>query len=533
MAGEDQGAFLRGVERIFNQGSLTGLSEGELLRRFAAGDENAFQALVTQLGPMVLGVCRRSLDDASDVEDAFQATFLVLLRKAGGLRDPEALSPWLYGVAFRVAARIRARAVRRSAEERKGARLEVVPPDANLEQIELRTMIDEEIDRLPERYRRPVVLCYLEGRTHEAAARRLRCSVGSVRGRLDRARQKLKERLTRRGVAPATALAAFAAGAEVASAAVPAPLVAAMVATLTRAATATAVSGAASAAALELADGVFRAMIVAKLKVATSFLAAAAIILAAGTAWLLVQGGSFAREGRNIAATIKSPAASPFEGLQDLDGDRDGSTIDIRVVDQRTGKPAAGRRTHGEGRQESPSTHDNGRRRSRRDRDPLAVVRIPVGGRPQGGLRPGHALVPDPGSRGGSPRVVYPEDVPGRDGQRRRAGRAGPAGRGGPGRADRLDELVGDPVSPRGHRGTVPRDDRRPGPMAMRGDAGRDRPESGLDRVHAPGLPARELARRPGAGRRTARPADDPAPGTGAGRPGRRSRRPADRREPG
>ncbi len=123
MAGEEQGAFLRGIERIFNQGSLTGLSEGQLLRRFAAGDEGAFEALVTRHGPMVRGVCRRSLGDPSDVEDAFQATFLVLLRKAGGLRDPEALSPWLYGVAFRVAARIRARAVRRSAEESQGARL--------------------------------------------------------------------------------------------------------------------------------------------------------------------------------------------------------------------------------------------------------------------------------------------------------------------------------------------------------------------------------------------------------------------------
>src|SRR5215469_10726483 len=136
MTGENHGAVVRGIERIFNQGSLTGLSEGQLLRRFAAGDEGAFEALVTRHGPIVRGVCRRLLGDPRDVEDAFQATFLVLLRKAGGLRDPEALSPWLYGVAVRVAARIRARAVRRSAEERKGAWLPVVPPDTNLEQIE-------------------------------------------------------------------------------------------------------------------------------------------------------------------------------------------------------------------------------------------------------------------------------------------------------------------------------------------------------------------------------------------------------------
>ncbi len=110
MAGENQSTVLRGIERIFNQGSLTGLSGGQLLRQFAAGDEGAFEALVSRHGPMVRGVCRRLLDDSRDVEDAFQATFLVLLRKAGGLRDPEALGPWLYGVAYRVASRIRARA---------------------------------------------------------------------------------------------------------------------------------------------------------------------------------------------------------------------------------------------------------------------------------------------------------------------------------------------------------------------------------------------------------------------------------------
>src|SRR5262245_41976384 len=109
MAGGGHGAVVRGIGRIFEQGSLTGLSEGQLLRRFAAGDEAAFEALVSRYGPTVLGACRRMLEDPRDAEDAFQATFLVLLRKAGGLRDPEAVGPWLYGVAHRVASRIRAR----------------------------------------------------------------------------------------------------------------------------------------------------------------------------------------------------------------------------------------------------------------------------------------------------------------------------------------------------------------------------------------------------------------------------------------
>src|SRR5262249_22169217 len=160
------------------QGSLTGLSEGQLLARFAVGDEGAFEALVTRHGPMVRGVCRRLLYEPRNVEDAFQATFLVLLRKAGSLRDGELLGPWLHGVAYRVAARIRARVARRPGEESRGARPEAVESACDLERTELRTLIDEEIRRLPEKYRRPVVLCYLEGRTHEEAARRLRCSAG-------------------------------------------------------------------------------------------------------------------------------------------------------------------------------------------------------------------------------------------------------------------------------------------------------------------------------------------------------------------
>ena len=247
MANENHGAVLRAIGRIFSQGSLTGLSDGQLLREFAAGDEAAFEALVTRHGPMVLGVCRRVLYDRRDVEDAFQATFLVLLKKAGALRNAEGVSPWLHGVAHRVAARIRSRSARRPAEESKGARPEAVELACDLERSELQTLIDEEIGRLPEKYRRPVVLCYLEGRTHEDAARRLRCTAGSLRGRLDRAREKLRDRLTRRGLAPTVGLGALAAGGEAASAAsVPASLVAATVATLARAATATAVSGAAS-----------------------------------------------------------------------------------------------------------------------------------------------------------------------------------------------------------------------------------------------------------------------------------------------
>ena len=213
MASENHGAVVLGIERIFNEGSLTGLSGGQLLRQFASGDQAAFEALVRWHGPLVLSVCRRLLDDPRDVDDAFQATFLVLLKKAGALRDAEGVSPWLHGVAHRVAARIRSRSARRPAEESKGARPEAVELACDLERSELRTLIDEEIGRLPRSIAgRWCSATSRAGRTRRPA-RRLRCTAGSLRGRLDRAREKLKDRLTRRGMAPAVGLAALAAAA--------------------------------------------------------------------------------------------------------------------------------------------------------------------------------------------------------------------------------------------------------------------------------------------------------------------------------
>ena len=334
MASENHGAVARGIERIFNQGSLVGLTEAQLLRRFATGDEGAFESLVKRLGPMVLGVCRRLLYDPRDVEDAFQATFLVLLRRAGSLRDAESLGPWLHGVASRVAARVRSRSARRPAGESKAARLEAVWPVSDLERGELRAVIDEEIRRLPEKYRRPVVLCYLEGRSHEEVARRLRCSAGSVRGRLDRARQNLRDRLIRRGVAPAAGLAALASGGEAVSAAVPAPLAAGTVATLARAATATAVSGAAPTAAFGLAEYVFRGMIVAKVQRA---------------AWLVV--GAFMLGALPLVVALEPgvrPMLSRPIGMPPLDGGKErdpqrGILVTGRVLDVE-GRPIAGAR---------------------------------------------------------------------------------------------------------------------------------------------------------------------------------------------
>jgi RNA polymerase sigma factor (sigma-70 family) len=176
-------------------------SDTELLERFAgAKDETAFVELVRRYGPMVLGVCRKMLRHEQDAEDAFQATFLVLARKAGSIRDAAALPNWLYGVACRLAARAKSTAWRRQVREvlleesLDPAALTGPDPD------DVGPVLYEEIGRLPDRYRAPFVLCYLQGRTNEEAARQLGCAPGTIFSRLARARQRLRSRLERRGV---------------------------------------------------------------------------------------------------------------------------------------------------------------------------------------------------------------------------------------------------------------------------------------------------------------------------------------------
>jgi RNA polymerase sigma factor (sigma-70 family) len=193
------------VTRIFEGETILGLSEYQLLERYRERhDQLAFEALVARYGPMVLGVCGRMLAEAADVEDAFQATFLVLVRRAGQLGPRDALGPWLYGVAARVCLRARSEAARRRSRHEPitaGSRALAEPRQAAGDQRELIEVLDQELNRLPTKYRCPLVLCYLEGQTHEEAARQLNWPLGTVKGRLARARDLLRMRLTRRGVA--------------------------------------------------------------------------------------------------------------------------------------------------------------------------------------------------------------------------------------------------------------------------------------------------------------------------------------------
>ncbi len=264
-----RGIVLRQLDRLFGEGTLSGLGDGQLLERYLTRrDEDAFEALVDLHGPMVLGLCRRMLRDPRDIEDAFQATFLVLAQKAPAIRDRNLLSNWLYGVAFRVARRARTRTLRRRDREATVGELECPARPETPEQPEFDPRLDQELRRLPEKYRVPLVLCYLRGKTHDQAAEELRCPVGTVRSRLARGRDLLRKRLERRGFDP-TALAALLGGdpafpARLLVATVPPPLAAATV----RAAVAFGSSQIlkAGASSLALAQGVLTTMKLAQIK---------------------------------------------------------------------------------------------------------------------------------------------------------------------------------------------------------------------------------------------------------------------------
>ena len=262
---------------IFDGGTTLGLGPAELLHRFADHrDEGAFAALVDRHGPMVLATCRRILPDHADADDAFQATFLVLARKASSLSDPDRLAPWLHGVARRVAVRARTRSARRSEVEGEGrGDHALVPHEA--EARELRAVLDEELARLPAKYRDPLVLCYLEGLTHDEAANQLDWPVGTVRSRLAGGRDRLRGRLTRRGFGPG-ALALLS----------PATTPVSVVSRLLQTATVRLIftggsgKGASSVAAL-LAQGVLTSMMLAKIQTTAIATLAVATTLAAGT----------------------------------------------------------------------------------------------------------------------------------------------------------------------------------------------------------------------------------------------------------
>jgi RNA polymerase sigma factor (sigma-70 family) len=192
------------LDSLLRDGVASGLTDHELLERFRTrrqpAGELAFVALVARHGPMVLSVCRRILRDAADADDAFQATFLVLVKRAGAIRFEASLGPWLYGVSVRVARRVREVRSRARGVPLDDAAAQLASERSARVDRDLRFVIDEALARLPANYRAAIVLCYLEGMTHEQAAVHLRCPVGTVRSRLARGRDMLRHRLGSSGL---------------------------------------------------------------------------------------------------------------------------------------------------------------------------------------------------------------------------------------------------------------------------------------------------------------------------------------------
>ncbi len=304
-----RGSGLRQIQSLYSVGTFAGLGDGPLLERFATlqGEvaELAFAALVARHGPMVWRVCRRVLHDEHDAQDAFQATWLVLVRKAGSLRDPNSVGNWLFGVASRVALDARAASSRRHRHEQQYAESQTdEAPAEDGDAHDLGAVLHEELRRLPERYRTPIVLCYLEGLSHEEAALRLGCPVGTVRSRLARGRERLRARLVRRGVVPlAGALTAMLA--RDAAASVPAALVYSTIQAAARfAAIRAANTGAViSAQAVVLCEGVLQTMLWTQLKTV------AAVVLVAGT--LLATGARVAAVHAGQGQGDAPPASRP------------------------------------------------------------------------------------------------------------------------------------------------------------------------------------------------------------------------------
>ena len=323
MANEPSEATLHQLRAIFRTGSLASRTDAQLLDRYLTGDpeaaEAAFAALVERHGPMVLGCCRAVLGDPHDAEDALQATFLVLARRARSIRDPASLAGWLARVAHRVAGRARARLARSRSRER-----EAVDHRANrttAAPLESYAELYEEIDRLPGKFRGPVVLCDLEGLSYEQAAGQLLVPVGTIRSRLARARGRLGARLRRRGLAPGSAGVAADLGIRPASVALPATTARAIARAAIDLGAGKSLAGAVSAGAVGLMTAYLRSQEMARIGIIALTLVSAGLA-AIGATWL---------------ANPREPAAPRARPAGPTD-----PTVFARVVDPQ-GRPAPGR----------------------------------------------------------------------------------------------------------------------------------------------------------------------------------------------
>jgi RNA polymerase sigma factor (sigma-70 family) len=297
-----------------------GVTDGRLLERFLARrDGDAFAELVRRHGPMVFGVCRRVLRSHHDAEDAFQAAFLVLARKAASVASRGLLAGWLYGVAYRTALKARAAAAKRQARERQVAQMPEPEAADGGPRRDLEALLDEELSRLPDKYRLVIVLCDLEGRTRNEAASRFGVPAGTVAGRLTRGRAMLAKRLARRGVTVS--------GAALAAVLVPGAVPASAAAATVKAAA----LGRTSAAVAALTEGALRSMLLSKLKGVA--LVGVLLLCAAGlTAGALTYRAAAAESARPATAAPLTPDDTAKPPGRADDGKQAPGADDLRGV---------------------------------------------------------------------------------------------------------------------------------------------------------------------------------------------------------
>jgi RNA polymerase sigma factor (sigma-70 family) len=326
MPNGQQGVLLYHLHQLLDARCAGTLADGTLLERFVTqADESAFAALLRRHGPMVFGLCRRLLHHHQDAEDAFQATFLLLARKAFSIRKVGSVGSWLHGVAYRIAQRVRMERARRLALERGPSRLMSMDPVEEVAWRELRALLDRELQSLPEKCRAPLILCYLEGRSQNEAAGQLGWSRGTLKRRLERGRELLRSRLAGRGLALSAGLLAT----MLAENALAAPLVASKIDATLRATLPLVAGNSAktmiSAKVLALTEGAMKAMIMSKLKTAAIVLLAAGIV---GTgsgfiAYRALAAGAADASAKDPPVFLSAEPAETLPSDQSLQQDKD------------------------------------------------------------------------------------------------------------------------------------------------------------------------------------------------------------------
>jgi cytochrome c peroxidase len=305
--------ILQVMRRFVDDQSARQLSDQHLLQQFSNGrDEAAFAALLRRHGPMVLDVCRGVFGNEADAEDAFQATFLVLARKAASIRKTASVGSWLHGVAYRTALKARAQSATRHKNEGRAQARTVSAPD-DLTWREMQEILHQELTTLAERYRVPLVVCYLEGKTQDEAAAQLGVAKSTLKERLERGRSLLRARLVRRGLGPASVLLLTAWPAATASAAwatcttLQGTLASATIkAACLYAAGSTAASSAVSGKVAALTAGVLRSMLLSKIKIATAAVLVACSFIGLGLTW-----GAYPHDTQEQTPAQPSPSPSP------------------------------------------------------------------------------------------------------------------------------------------------------------------------------------------------------------------------------